>query len=149
MAARKDDAGGRTLRSLTRISATDYEGTSQNIGTDYRAFIGRSSNKTPTQVPHGRKVISTALSSVTRFRRNDQALSIRCWRCLHARDHSWCVGQNNGPYCLRHECGQGSGGFGGPLSIGIAETVNTTDYDVLFCGAYQRLSLRIAISQAR
>jgi hypothetical protein len=38
MAARKDDAGGRTLRSLTRVSGTDYEGTSQNVGTDYRVY---------------------------------------------------------------------------------------------------------------
>jgi hypothetical protein len=38
MAARKDDAGGRTLRSLTRVSSTDYEGTSQNVGTDYRVY---------------------------------------------------------------------------------------------------------------
>jgi hypothetical protein len=38
MVARKDDAGGRTLRSLTRISSTDYEGMSQNIGTDYRDY---------------------------------------------------------------------------------------------------------------
>ena len=38
MAARKDDAGGRTLRSLTRVSSTDYEGASQNVGTDYRVY---------------------------------------------------------------------------------------------------------------
>lgn len=38
MAARKDDAGGRTFRSLTRVSGTDYEGDSQNVGTDYRYF---------------------------------------------------------------------------------------------------------------
>lgn len=38
MVARKDDAGGRTLRSLTRVASTDYEGTSQNIGTDYRNY---------------------------------------------------------------------------------------------------------------
>ena len=36
--ARKDDAGSRALRSLTRVSATDYEGTSQNLGTDYRIY---------------------------------------------------------------------------------------------------------------
>jgi hypothetical protein len=38
MAARKDDAGGRTIRSLTRVSSTDYEGSSQNVGTDYRVY---------------------------------------------------------------------------------------------------------------
>lgn len=38
MAARKDDAGGRTLRSLTRVSSTDYEGASQYVGTDYRVY---------------------------------------------------------------------------------------------------------------
>lgn len=38
MSARKDDAGGRTLRSLTRVSSTDYEGASQNVGTDYRVY---------------------------------------------------------------------------------------------------------------
>lgn len=38
MAARKDDAGGRTLRSLTRLSSTDYEGDSQNVSTDYRVY---------------------------------------------------------------------------------------------------------------
>lgn len=38
IAARKDDAGGRTLRSLTRVSSTDYEGASQNVGTDYRVY---------------------------------------------------------------------------------------------------------------
>jgi hypothetical protein len=38
MAARKDDAGGRTLRSLTRVSGNDYEGDSQNVGTDYRVY---------------------------------------------------------------------------------------------------------------
>jgi hypothetical protein len=41
-------------------------------------------------------------------------------------------------------------GLGGPLSIGIAETVNTTDYDVLLPAlCISALSLRIAISQAR
>jgi hypothetical protein len=38
IAARKDDAGSRTLRSLTRVSSTDYEGASQNVGTDYRVY---------------------------------------------------------------------------------------------------------------
>lgn len=38
MTARKDDAGGRTLRALARISGNDYEGVSQNIGTSYRVF---------------------------------------------------------------------------------------------------------------
>lgn len=38
MSARKDDAGSRTLRSLTRVSSTDYEGSSQNVGTDYRVY---------------------------------------------------------------------------------------------------------------
>jgi hypothetical protein len=36
LSARKDDAGSRTIRSLTRISSTDYEGASKNLSTDYR-----------------------------------------------------------------------------------------------------------------
>ncbi len=36
LSARKDDAGSRTIRSLTRISGTDYEGSSKNLSTDYR-----------------------------------------------------------------------------------------------------------------
>lgn len=34
--ARKDDAGSRGIRSLTRVSSTDYEGSTIPIGTDYR-----------------------------------------------------------------------------------------------------------------
>ncbi len=38
MTARKDDAGGRTMRALTRVDGSDYEGASLNVGTSYRTF---------------------------------------------------------------------------------------------------------------
>lgn len=38
MTMRKDDAGSRTLRAMTRIAATDYEGSNQYMSTDYRIF---------------------------------------------------------------------------------------------------------------
>jgi hypothetical protein len=38
LAARKDDAGSRTLRALTRVASTDYEGGDLAPGTDYRFF---------------------------------------------------------------------------------------------------------------
>jgi hypothetical protein len=41
------------------------------------------------------------------------------------------VGQNNGHIVCGMNAAKDLAGLGGPLSIGIAETVNTTDYDVL------------------
>jgi hypothetical protein len=38
LGARKDDAGSRTLRALTRLASTDYEGSDLAPGTDYRFF---------------------------------------------------------------------------------------------------------------
>lgn len=38
MAARKDDAGGRAIAALTRVSGSDYVGTPHNVGTTYRVY---------------------------------------------------------------------------------------------------------------
>jgi hypothetical protein len=100
MAARKDDAGGRTLRSLTRVSSTDYEG-DPRTSAPITGFIARSSSKTPTPPPRGRKARSTPLSSATRFRHNDKLYPSASG--VHTRRRrSVARGKNHGPRRLRH-----------------------------------------------
>jgi hypothetical protein len=65
--------------------------------------------------------------------------------CIHPGNDPWRVGKTTG----HAVCGMGAAkdlsGLGGPLSINIAETVNTTDYDVLLLrGACQHLWRPIA-----
>lgn len=60
MTARKDDAGGRTLRALARVDGDDYEGVSQNIGTSYKIFYDIFENNPDTDAAWIEAEINTA-----------------------------------------------------------------------------------------
>jgi hypothetical protein len=140
MAARKDDAGGRTLRSLTRLSSTDYEGDSQNVGPPITGFTAKSSSKTRTPRQPGRKLKSTALSLAIRFK-HDEALSISGPEFRYTPATIRGAWEKTTGHAV---CGMGGAkdlaGLGGPLSLSAAPKLSSIRLITMSCFAAVRVS---------